>query len=117
MVDKANRRLVGAICLLLATKVNEPKGFKVGPLLNVCSMLLYLGNEINFFISLYSKRYTDGLQIFYSLQVLSKTFGIPAKEIREHEFSLFAALEFNLYLPLHEIVPHFERIFTTLGSS
>ncbi|KAI9168107.1 hypothetical protein H9P43_007478 [Blastocladiella emersonii ATCC 22665] len=77
---KANRRLVGCICLLLATKVNEPKGFKFGPL----------------------------------LESLSKTLGVAVKDIREHEFNVFAQLEFNLYLPLHEFIPHFERIFMAM---
>ncbi|KNE69591.1 hypothetical protein AMAG_14147 [Allomyces macrogynus ATCC 38327] len=80
IVQKPNRRLIGAICLLLATKVNEPKGFKFGPLLDT----------------------------------LAKELGVSAKAIREREFQTFAQLEFNLYLPPSEFIPHFERIFATL---
>ncbi|KAL1920595.1 uncharacterized protein VTP21DRAFT_972 [Calcarisporiella thermophila] len=82
VVRKENRKLVAAVCIFLATKVNEPKGFGFGPLLDACE----------------------------------KHLGTAPKDVRAHEFSVFVELGFNLYLPLHEFMPHFERIFTTLGA-
>lgn len=40
---------------------------------------------------------------------------MDSKEVREHEFAVFADLEFNLYIPSREFMPHFERIFQVLG--
>ncbi|KAI9495044.1 hypothetical protein BDB00DRAFT_815609 [Zychaea mexicana] len=39
---------------------------------------------------------------------------VDSKEIREHEFAVFADLEFNLYIRNSEFMPHFERIFQVL---
>lgn len=39
---------------------------------------------------------------------------VDSKEIHEHEFAVFADLEFNLYVPKREFMPHFERIFSHL---
>ncbi|RIB06968.1 hypothetical protein C2G38_2252924 [Gigaspora rosea] len=80
VVNKSNRRLIGAICLLLASKANDPIGMSYSPL----------------------------------LESLHKHFDVTTKEITEQEFAMFAALDFELYLPTSEFMPHFERIFTTL---
>ncbi|KAI9218125.1 hypothetical protein BC828DRAFT_339584, partial [Blastocladiella britannica] len=74
VVVQSNRRLVGGICLLLATKVNEPKGLTI-----------------------------------------SKILEISTKDIREHEWTVFTELEFDLYLSQREFLPHFERILSALG--
>ncbi|KAI9246757.1 cyclin-like protein [Phascolomyces articulosus] len=39
---------------------------------------------------------------------------VDSEEIREHEFAVFADLEFNLYIKSSEFMPHFERIFQVL---
>ncbi|KAI8925316.1 hypothetical protein BC831DRAFT_461530 [Entophlyctis helioformis] len=75
-VVKANRRLIGAVCLLLAAKVNDPK-------------------ELN-----YAKL----------LETVEKVLDIPPKEVYNQEFAVYAKLEFTLFLPLWEIMPHLERI-------
>ncbi|CAG8495780.1 2091_t:CDS:10 [Dentiscutata erythropus] len=80
MVNKFNRRLIGAICLVLASKVNDPIGMSYSPL----------------------------------LESLHKHLDVTTKEITEQEFAVFAALDFELYLPTSEFMPHFERLFTTL---
>ncbi|KAF0546651.1 cyclin-like protein [Gigaspora margarita] len=80
VVIKYNRRLIGAICLLLASKANDPIGMSYSPL----------------------------------LESLHKHLDVTTKEITEQEFAVFAALDFELYLPTSEFMPHFERIFTTL---
>jgi hypothetical protein len=43
IVKKANRRLVGAVCLLLAAKINDPKEMQYGKLLEVL-FIPYAGN-------------------------------------------------------------------------
>ncbi|CAG8815065.1 95_t:CDS:1, partial [Racocetra fulgida] len=45
---------------------------------------------------------------------LHKHLDVTTKEVTEQEFAVFAALDFELYLPTSEFMPHFERIFTTL---
>ncbi|KAJ1509717.1 CDK5 and ABL1 enzyme substrate 1, partial [Coelomomyces lativittatus] len=82
IVEKANRRFVAAICVLLASKINEPKGFPFPTL----------------------------------FQTLSKELGVSMKEIRDHEFYIYSQLEFHLYLPFHELFPHFDRILTYLNT-
>ncbi|ORZ00346.1 hypothetical protein BCR43DRAFT_485066 [Syncephalastrum racemosum] len=39
---------------------------------------------------------------------------VDSKEVRDHEFAVFADLEFNLYIPQNEFMPHFEHIFRLL---
>ncbi|CAG8529231.1 17580_t:CDS:10 [Funneliformis caledonium] len=80
LVNKANRRLIGAICLLLASKVNEPMGMSYSPL----------------------------------LEALHKNLDVTIKDITDKEFSVFANLDFELYLSTQEFMPHFDRLFQTL---
>ncbi|CAG8482832.1 12566_t:CDS:10 [Acaulospora morrowiae] len=82
-VNKSNRRLIGAICLLLASKVNEPMGMSYSPL----------------------------------LESLHKHLDVTPKEVTEQEFSVFASLDFELYLPTSEFMPHLERIFVISGDN
>ncbi|RHZ81166.1 hypothetical protein Glove_123g39 [Diversispora epigaea] len=82
-VTKYNRRLIGATCLLLASKVNEPMGMSYSPL----------------------------------LESLHKHLELTTKEITEQEFSVFSSLDFELYLPPSEFMPHFDRIFNMLGNN
>lgn len=37
------------------------------------------------------------------------------KEVLDYEFAVFADLDFNLYVPLCEFMPHFNKIFRSLG--
>ncbi|GES92769.1 CDK5 and ABL1 enzyme substrate 2 isoform X2 [Rhizophagus clarus] len=82
VVNKANRRLYGSICLLLASKVNEPMGKSYLPI----------------------------------LESLHKHLDVTIKDITDNEFSVFAHLDFELYLPMHEFMPHFERLFQTIDN-
>jgi len=77
VVNKASRRLYGSICLLLASKVNEPMGTSYSPI----------------------------------LESLHKHLDVTIKDITDNEFSVFAHLDFELYLPMQEFMPHFERLF------
>ncbi|KAI7820457.1 hypothetical protein BC939DRAFT_235319 [Gamsiella multidivaricata] len=44
------------------------------------------------------------------MKQMTKHMYVSAKDIKEHEFQVFALLEFNLYLPRQEFLPHFEQI-------
>lgn len=48
------------------------------------------------------------------LEAVDDELDVDAEEIHEHEFAVFADLEFNLYVPRREFMPHFERIFNHL---
>ncbi|CAO3641194.1 unnamed protein product [Mucor hiemalis] len=48
------------------------------------------------------------------LEAIHSEFNISSKDVRSHEFAVFADLEFNLYVPLQEFMPHFDKIFSTL---
>ncbi|GAA5804373.1 hypothetical protein HPULCUR_009861 [Helicostylum pulchrum] len=48
------------------------------------------------------------------LEAMDDQLNVDPEEIHEHEFAVFADLEFNLYVPRREFMPHFENIFTHL---
>lgn len=48
------------------------------------------------------------------LEAVDDELDVDSEEIHEHEFAVFADLEFNLYVPRREFMPHFERIFNHL---
>ena len=48
------------------------------------------------------------------LQTIEKHLYVSPKLIREHEFSVFAALEFSLHIDTLEYMPHLERLITLL---
>ncbi|KAI9350035.1 hypothetical protein DFJ73DRAFT_832846 [Zopfochytrium polystomum] len=73
---KVNRRLIAAVCLILAVKINDPKETDYGKL----------------------------------VETIEDEMEIPPKEIYSQEFSVYAALEFTLFLPQWEVLPHLERI-------
>ncbi|KAF9207230.1 CDK5 and ABL1 enzyme substrate 1 [Haplosporangium sp. Z 27] len=44
------------------------------------------------------------------MKQMTKHMYVMAKDIKDQEFQVFALLEFNLYLPRQEFLPHFEQI-------
>ncbi|ORZ17006.1 hypothetical protein BCR42DRAFT_374010 [Absidia repens] len=48
------------------------------------------------------------------LEAIDDELNEDSEEIHDHEFAVFADLEFNLYIPRREFMPHFEGIFTHL---
>ncbi|KAF9585926.1 CDK5 and ABL1 enzyme substrate 1 [Lunasporangiospora selenospora] len=44
------------------------------------------------------------------MKTMTKYMEISSKDIKEHEFQVFSLLEFNLYIPRQEFLPHFEQI-------
>ncbi|KND04084.1 uncharacterized protein SPPG_01526 [Spizellomyces punctatus DAOM BR117] len=82
LVSKETRRLVAAVCLFLAAKVNDPK-------------------EVN-----YTKL----------LETMEKVLDVAPKEVMANEFPIYTALEFTLFVPLWEVMPHLERIIDASAS-
>ncbi|KNE68293.1 hypothetical protein AMAG_12960 [Allomyces macrogynus ATCC 38327] len=83
IVQKPNRRLIGAICLLLATKVNEPKGFKFGPLLDTLAKELGVSAK-----AIREHEFQTFAQLEFNLYLAPAEF-IP------HFERIFATLEYN----------------------
>ncbi|KAI9007467.1 hypothetical protein CLU79DRAFT_778488 [Phycomyces nitens] len=48
------------------------------------------------------------------LDVMEDKLDVDPEQLHKHEFAVFADLEFNLYIPKREFMPHFEQIFKTL---
>ena len=40
--------------------------------------------------------------------------GVPGKGVREHEFAVFAALDFDVYPVAAHVMPHFARLLHLL---
>ena len=49
------------------------------------------------------------------LEAIDREFDITPKEVYAQEFSVYSALEFTLFIPLWEIMPHLERILAATG--
>ncbi|KAJ1935732.1 hypothetical protein GGF37_005881, partial [Kickxella alabastrina] len=44
-----------------------------------------------------------------------RRFEVSSKSILDQEFSVFAELDFSLWVPRREFMPHFLRMFEVLG--
>ncbi|KAL9544369.1 hypothetical protein MBANPS3_007663 [Mucor bainieri] len=51
-----------------------------------------------------------GLKFDTLLEAIAAELYVNSKDIRSHEFAVFADLEFNLYVPEREFIPHFDSI-------
>ncbi|KAG0003883.1 CDK5 and ABL1 enzyme substrate 1 [Entomortierella chlamydospora] len=71
----------------------------------VCLLLAYKVNE--------PKRPSGDFGVL--MKQMTKYMDVAPKDIKEHEFQVFSLLEFNLYLPRQEFLPHFERILYRQG--
>ncbi|KAJ3222539.1 hypothetical protein HDU81_009819, partial [Chytriomyces hyalinus] len=67
----------------------------------IASVCLLLAAKVN-----------DPKEVKYNdlLEIVERVLEIPPKEVYQHEFSVYAALEFNLFIPRWQIMPHLERI-------
>lgn len=74
-------------------------------LLGVCLLLAYKVNE--------PKRSSGEFATL--MKYMTKHMDVSAKDIKENEFHVFSLLEFNLYLPRQEFLPHFEQILYRQG--
>lgn len=50
-----------------------------------------------------------------TLKAIDRFLDVSEKEVRAIEFATFAELEFNLFLPKSEFIPHLERILKEMG--
>ncbi|KAG0253470.1 CDK5 and ABL1 enzyme substrate 1 [Mortierella polycephala] len=66
----------------------------------VCLLLAYKVNE--------PKRPPGEFSVL--MKQMTKHMDVAVKDIKEHEFQVFSLLDFNLYLPRQEFLPHFEQI-------
>ncbi|KAF9130282.1 CDK5 and ABL1 enzyme substrate 1 [Mortierella sp. GBA39] len=66
----------------------------------VCLLLAYKVNEPK----------TSSGEFATLMKYMTKHMEVSAKDIKENEFHVFSLLEFNLYLPRQEFLPHFEQI-------
>eukprot|EP00479_Gromia_sphaerica_P006713 TRINITY_DN1999_c0_g1_i1.p1 TRINITY_DN1999_c0_g1~~TRINITY_DN1999_c0_g1_i1.p1 ORF type:complete len:122 (+),score=7.78 TRINITY_DN1999_c0_g1_i1:96-461(+) len=78
---KTNRKLVAAVCYLIAFKFNEP---------------IVLNKDKERFSTF--------------LRCLSKTFEVRRTDILRAEFQVFVKLKFDLHVKVAAILPHFERL-------
>ena len=100
-VDKSNRRLVFAVCLLLATKMNES---------NVQLVLSDKGSKKGVLNSLirptkFQDTYIESLLVFFTHE-----WNLKLKDIFAAEWGVFAALGFSLNAPPSQVSFHFKRL-------
>lgn len=67
----------------------------------VAGVCLFLATKVN-----------DPKELNYTrvLEAIDKILDVPAKQVLENEFSVYSSLDFCLYLPPWEVMPHLERI-------
>ncbi|KAI9506146.1 hypothetical protein GGI26_005404 [Coemansia sp. RSA 1358] len=63
------------------------------------------------FICLIFRRLLDNMT-----EVIQRRFEVSADSILDQEFSVFAELEFSLWVPRREFMPHFLRMFEAIGT-
>ncbi|RKP38703.1 hypothetical protein BJ085DRAFT_16375 [Dimargaris cristalligena] len=51
------------------------------------------------------------------LAVIPKVMGVTSAAVLEQEFTVFADLQFSLYVPIHEFMPHLNRALRSVGIS
>ncbi|KAG1178179.1 hypothetical protein G6F70_000314 [Rhizopus microsporus] len=72
----------------------------------VAACCLYLAVKIN---------EPKGVCFHDLFEAISGEIGIGSKDIRGHEFAVFADLEFSLYVPIEEFMPHLDKLVEAFG--
>lgn len=105
-VDKSNRRLSFAACLLLAAKINESK----------ITLLVHREGEEQPGLRSLIRPTKDASTIFASLlEFFTQDWGLSLKHLFSAEWGVFAALGFRLHATPSQVEFHFRRIMKVLG--
>ena len=112
-VDKSNRRLTFAACLLLASKLNEP---------NVALVTQKVGkgnsgggDVTSNKLSSFARPNTRSNTMFASLlEFFTQEWEIGLKQLFDAEWGVFAALGFSLHVSPSQVAFHFKRFMKTL---
>ena len=105
-VDKSNRRLSFAACLLLAAKINESK----------ITLLVHSEDEERTGLRSLILPTKDASTIFASLLgFFTQDWGLSLKHLFSAEWGVFAALGFRLHATPSQVEFHFRRIMKVLG--
>ncbi|KAI8907495.1 cyclin-like protein [Powellomyces hirtus] len=67
---------------------------------------------------LLAAKVNDPKEVDYTklLEAMEKVLDVSKKEVLANEFLIYTALEFTLYIPLWEVMPHLERVVEASGS-
>lgn len=109
-VDKSNRRLAFAACLLLAAKLNEPN---VG-LVTKSEKPSHDENISNRLQSLIKPNKRSSNMFASLLEFFTSDWNISLKNLFDGEFGVFAALGFSLHATPSQVAFHFRRLMKTL---
>lgn len=112
-VDKSNRRLAFAACLLLAAKINEKN-------VRLDIRTLEDEDEGKFAAGLHSlvKPTKASSSMFASLlEFFAHDWSLSLKTVFAAEWGVFVALNFNLHFTPSQVAFHFKRMMKTLGWS
>jgi hypothetical protein len=104
-VDKSNRRLAFAACLLLAAKINESK---------LSSLVYHQDNNDRLHSSIQPTK--ESSIIFAALlEFFTSDWGLSLKNLYRAEWGVFASLGFRLHATPVQVAFHFRRIMKVLG--
>jgi hypothetical protein len=110
-VDKSNRRLCFAACLLLATKLNEPN---IGLVMCQDDYGSNSDEEISTLLA-FARPNKRSNKMFASLLLFfTQDWSLSLKNIFHAEWGVFAALGFSLHAAPSHVAFHFKRLMKTL---
>jgi hypothetical protein len=113
-VDKSNRRLTFAACLLLASKLNEPN---VGLVMQNTSSNPNNGNGegiVNRFSSFARPNNRSNTMFAALLEFFTQEWELTLKNLFDCEWGVFAALGFSLHAKPSQVAFHFKRFMKTM---
>lgn len=113
-VDKSNRRLVFAVCLLLAAKMNERNSHIVHAQTREVSGQREEAKKSKILPSFIKPTEAGKNQFASLLDFFAHDWGISLKSLFAAEFGVFAALGFNLQAEPSHVAFHFKRFMKTL---
>ena len=113
-VDKSNRRLVFAVCLLLAAKMNERNSHIVHAQTREVSGQREETKKSKILPSFIKPTEAGKNQFASLLDFFAHDWGISLESLFAAEFGVFAALGFNLQAEPSHVAFHFKRFMKTL---